>query len=184
MDKFKDKYRIPSARLQNWDYAASGKYFITICTEDRRHFFGEIKNKEMILNEIRLFTNVEWEKIQEIRPDMNIRLGEFIVMPDHFHGIIIIGENEFNSNDGSIDAMNRVYTRKNKFGPQSKNIGSIIRGFKSAITSFAKKNNIEFGWQERFHDRVIRSHDEYERISEYIKNNPLNWKRNKFKIER
>ena len=96
MDKFKNKYRIPSARLQNWDYGSPGLYFITICTKDRIHYFGEIENDEMVLYELGLIVNAEWEKTLEIRPDMNLELGEFITMPNHFHAIIMIGDNRFN----------------------------------------------------------------------------------------
>lgn len=191
MDKFKNKYRIPSARLQNWDYGSPGLYFITICTKDRNHYFGEIENDEMVLNELGLIVNSEWEKTPEIRPDMNLELGEYITMPNHFHAIIMIGENRFNAirrddmhgvsdapQPKEKDAMHGVST--NKFGPQSKNLASIIRGFKSAVTTASKKLNIEFCWQERFHDHIIRNHDELIRISNYIKTNPQNWKRDKF----
>ena len=114
---------------------------------------------------------------------MNLELGEFVVMPNHFHGIMIIGENEFNGED----AMHCVSTSHaaqpataNKFGAQSKNLGSIMRGFKSSVTTHAKILNIEFGWQARYHDHIIRSHDEFVRISNYILNNPNNWKDDKF----
>ena len=179
MDKFKNTYRIQSARLQNWDYGSPGFYFITICTEGREHYFGKIQNAEMILNELGSIVNSEWIKTPALRPDMNLELDEFITMPNHFHGIILIGENEFN---GGRDAMHRVSTNEtiNKFGPQSKNLGSIIRGFKSSVTTAAKKLNIEFGWQERFHDHIIRSQKELMRISHYIMNNPNNWKDDKF----
>jgi putative transposase len=195
MDKFKNKYRIQSARLQNWDYGSSGMYFITICTKNRKHYFGEIINDEMILNELGLITNAEWLKTPEIRPDMNLSLSEFVIMPNHFHGIIMIGDNQFNRNDihrhhhgrGAMHGVSTTTDTKdatvetdinaptNKFGPQTKNLGSIVRGFKSAVTTFARKNNLEFDWQERFHDHIIRNHDEYLRISNYIINNPPNW---------
>jgi len=199
MDKFKNKYRIPSGRLQNWNYGSPGLYFITICTKDRNHYFGEIENDVMVLNELGLIVNSEWAKTPEIRPDMNLELGEYITMPNHFHAIIMIGENRFNDairtdamhgvsemTDGvsdapqskEIDAMHGVYT--NKFGPQSKNLASIMRGFKSAVTTASKKLNIEFCWQARFHDHIIRNHDELIRISNYIKTNPQNWKGDKF----
>src|SRR6478609_8384557 len=99
MDKFKNKYRIPSTRLQNWNYGAMGSYFITICTKNRDHFFGEIVEKEMHLNDIGKKVEEEWLKTLELRPDMNLELGNFVVMPNHFHGILIIGENEFNRSD-------------------------------------------------------------------------------------
>ena len=170
MDKFKNKYRIASARLQNWDYGSPGLYFITICTKDREQYFGKIENDEMVLNELGLIVNSEWLRTPEIRPDMNLESGEFITMPNHFHAIIMIGENQYNSQR----------TNTNKFGPQSKNLGSIIRGFKSSVTTQAKKLNIEFGWQERFHDHIIRNHDELIRISNYIVSNVANWKQDKF----
>ncbi|MEO8414246.1 MAG: hypothetical protein ABI472_11335 [Ginsengibacter sp.] len=191
MDTFKNKYRIQSARLQNWDYGSPGLYFITICTKNRKHYFGEIKNGEMVLNELGLIVNIEWEKTPEIRPDMNLELGEFITMPNHFHAVIMIGENKFNVHGGDAmhgcrdavhgcrDAMHGVSTA-NKFGPQSKNLGSIIRGFKSAVTTTARKLGVEFGWQARFHDHIIRNHNELIRISNYIIANPRNWKDDKF----
>ncbi|MEO9205667.1 MAG: hypothetical protein ABI296_08155 [Gammaproteobacteria bacterium] len=181
MDKFQNKYRIPSARLQNWNYGSPGFYFITVCTRNREHYFGEIFNDQMILNELGTIVQSEWIKSPEIRPDMNLELGEFVVMPNHFHGIMIIGENEFNCVDDCRDAMHRVFTTPtNKFGPQSKNLGSIMRGFKSSVTTHSKILKIEFAWQERYHDHIIRSHDEFERISNYILNNPNNWTDDKF----
>jgi hypothetical protein len=71
----------------------------------------------------------------------------------------------------------------NKFGPQSKNLASVIRGFKSSVTMHAKKMNRPFQWQDRFHDHIIRNQDEYLRISQYIQNNPAKWKEDKFYIE-
>jgi putative transposase len=97
-------------------------------------------------------------------------------MPNHFHAIIMIGENRFNT---QFEMKNNV-TRTNKFGPQSKNSGSIMRGFKSAVTTTSKILNIEFGWQARFHDHIIRNHNELISISNYIKTNPQNWKGDKF----
>ncbi len=177
-DKFKDKYRIESARLKNWDYGSKANYFVTICTKNREYFFGNIRNGEMVLNDIGIIVESEWEKSFEMRPDMNLFMGEYIVMPNHFHGIIGIGDNEYNSNRESNcrDAMHHVST----FGPQSKNLSSIIRGFKSGVTVGARLINPDFGWQARFHDHIIRDHNSFIRISEYIKNNPRNWHGDRF----
>ncbi len=221
---FKNKYRISSTRLQTWNYANAGMYFITICTANRVCHFGEIVNgtahTQIQLTEIGETAHTEWLKCVELRPDMNLELAEFVVMPNHFHGIIMIGENKYNRGDGNgdhhgdrngdrngnrnrdgdndgrdamhrvstgIDTPNRVPTvvtndnpAKNKFGPQSKNLGSIIRGYKSAVTTHARKNNIAFDWQPRFHDHIIRSMDEYHRIANYILNNPRQWQKDKF----
>lgn len=181
MNKYQNKYRIPSTRLQNWDYGAIGSYFVTICTQNRKHFFGEIVQNEMILNSIGKKVEEEWLKTIELRPDMNLELGNFVVMPNHFHGIMIIGKNEFNSDSG--------LNSKNKFAPQSKNLASIIRGFKSAVTTYSRKDAMycvsindcsNFGWQPRFHDHIIRNSFEFERIQNYIANNVENWDKDKF----
>lgn len=182
--KYKNKYRIPSARLQTWDYGSNAAYFITICTQNREHYFGEIANNEMQLSEIGKIAQSEWLKTFEIRPDMNLEMGEYVVMPNHFHAVVMIGGNEFNSGNGfGRDAMHRVSTDhgpNNTFGPQTKNLASIVRGFKSAVTMQARLIHSDFGWQSRFHDHIIRNTESFERIQNYISNNPLNWKEDKF----
>ncbi|MEX0966062.1 MAG: hypothetical protein WD077_02410 [Bacteroidia bacterium] len=81
-DLFRDKYRISSARLQSWNYGNEGMHFITICTANREHFFGEIEKGRMHLSDMGRIAEKEWNKTPELRPDMNLELGEFIVMPD------------------------------------------------------------------------------------------------------
>jgi REP element-mobilizing transposase RayT len=90
MDKFKSKYRIPSTRLQNWNYGWNGKYFVTICTYGREWFFGKIQNSEMILSEIGYMASHYWYSIPEHFPF--VILDAFVVMPNHIHGIIIINK--------------------------------------------------------------------------------------------
>ena len=97
MSLFKNKYRIEPARLKNWDYGSEALYFVTICTKNRKHFFGEIVNDEMQLNEMGLIAHNEWFKTPDIRPDMNLELEAFQVMPNHIHGIIHIGRNQYNT---------------------------------------------------------------------------------------
>ncbi|MEX1003671.1 MAG: hypothetical protein WDZ35_16245 [Crocinitomicaceae bacterium] len=115
-----------SIRLKGYDYSTAGAYFITLCTQDRAPLFGEIAGGEMMLNEYGNIALEEWHKTPDIRP--NIGLGEFIVMPDHMHGIIIInysekGESQSNSKDF-----------KAEFKSPSKNLGAIIRGYKGAVS--------------------------------------------------
>jgi REP element-mobilizing transposase RayT len=201
MKKFKNKYRIPSARLQNWDYGAAALYFITICTQNRVHYFGVVRDGQMQLSDIGKIVESEWLKTFTIRQDMNLWPGEHVVMPNHFHAIIGIGVNKYNTHSvagcdkkwgterGFVrdrDAMHRVSTShqsasqpshpKNQFGPQSKNLASIIRGFKSSVTIGARKINPGFQWQSRFHDHIIRNNISFQKISNYIINNPINWK--------
>jgi len=198
MDKYKNKYRIPTNRLLNYDYGTSGCYHITICTKNRICYFGEICDGQMQLSEIGKIAKTEWLKTTELRCDMNLWLDEFVVMPNHFHGIIGIGNNPYNA--PRRDAMHCVSTipthcvpiipphcaskipsstilqpYKNNFGPQSKNLASIIRGFKIAVTTYAKKHNIDFAWQERFHDSIIHDNNGLNCVREYIINNPQKW---------
>lgn len=152
-------------------------YFVTICTANRECYFGDSVNSQIRLSELGKIAESEWIKTVELRPDMNLELGEFVIMPNHVHGIIVIGKNSYNQTN-CRDAMHRASTKtqttKNSFGAQSKNLASIIRGYKSAVTTYARKNNTSFGWQSRFHDHIIFSIDDYQRISNYILNNPAN----------
>ncbi|MCW3094256.1 MAG: hypothetical protein JWP81_5325 [Ferruginibacter sp.] len=180
--KYKNKYRIPSARLKNWDYGSNAAYFVTICTKQRKHFFGEIVDEKMQLNALGEIAEREWIKSVALRPDMNLELGEFTVMPNHFHGIMIIGKNDYNMGY-CRDAMHCVSTTAtiNQFGPQSKNLSSILRGYKSAVTTQANKmGHVNFAWQPRFYDIIIRNAESFERIQNYIFDNPSNWKGDKF----
>lgn len=167
---FNNKYRIPSARLQSWNYANEGIYFITICTKDRQPYFGNINESVLIPNEIGKIAWEEWFKTAEMRQDMNIELGEFVVMPNHVHGIVMIGNNAFNKN-----LYSNHLEVQNQFAPQSKNLAAIIRGYKASVSAYAKMNNIIFDWQSRFHEHIVRTEETYKTIANYIVNNPSKW---------
>jgi len=197
-DKFQDKYRIPSARLQNWDYGSNAIYFVTICTQGRELYFGEISNQKIGLSEIGEIAHRFWNEIPNHFPF--VELGEFVVMPNHVHGIIIIDKpNGGNGNaipNATLETRKTVETQNfaslqspppsqqhhhaNTFGPQSQNLASIIRGYKAGVKKYATLNRIDFAWQSRFHDHIIRNNDSFQRISDYILNNPLNWTEDKF----
>ena len=184
MDKYQKKYRIHSIRLPNWNYGNASLYFVTICRQKMVHFFGEIVKEEIILSEIGGIVKTEWLKTFMLRPDMNLWIGEFMIMPNHFHAIIGIGSNVYNIENGDAkhgDAKHRVSTIvPNQFGPQSKNLASIIRGFKSSVSILARKTNPNFHWQTRFYDHIIRNDKSFQTISDYIINNPTNWNKDKF----
>ncbi|MGQ1911250.1 transposase [Marinifilum sp. RC60d5] len=183
-EKFQGKYRIKSARLENWDYSENAAYFITICTQNRESYFGDLSKGKMILSEIGEIVDAECLKTFEMRPDMNLMMDAYVVMPNHFHGIVTIGDNPYNTElvVKHRDAMHcaSTDTTKNKFGPQSKNLASIIRGFKIGVTKHARKIHADFEWQSRFHDHILRNDKSFQRIRDYIKNNPLAWAKDKF----
>jgi putative transposase len=108
-------------------------------------------------------------------------------MPNHFHGILIIGNNQFNQNltynNDKLEVEENAPLNigpVNQFGPQSKNLAAIIRGFKASVTSYAIQHEIMFGWQSRYHDHIIRDYVSYLKIANYIIGNPENWKEDKF----
>ena len=112
LDRFKNKYRIQSARAQWWDYGWNGSYFITICTHEKEHYFGEIVDGGMVLSDIGKIAQTEWLKTFGIRPDMNLWMGEYVIMPNHFHAIIGIGINPFNTKHKSQNEINCLTERR------------------------------------------------------------------------
>lgn len=187
-DEFQNKYRISSARLQNWDYTSEGAYFITICTKDRLHFFGEIENKKMTLSNIGVIADLLWHEIKN--HVKNIELGEFVVMPNHVHGILILNNNGMDGTDrtdGIVETLHQTSTipvttthtttthTNVKNIPKSNSVSTIIRSYKSAVTKHCNRLGFEFAWQARFHDHIIRNAREFKNIQNYIANNPMNW---------
>jgi REP element-mobilizing transposase RayT len=209
-EKFANKYRIPTTRLKNWDYRRNAAYFVTICTQNRGHYFGNIVNGEMNLSGVGIIADVLWYEIKN--HSKIIELDEFVVMPNHIHGILIIHSNTVDddgsvgNNDGSggVETLHATSLRSQQSTPvkqpeppsQPPHIGKnqtmanicpkpgslsvIVRSYKSAVTKHANRLGFQFAWQSRFHDHIIRNQDEFQRIREYIINNPKNWTNDKF----
>ncbi|MCI0729104.1 MAG: hypothetical protein L0332_20625, partial [Chloroflexi bacterium] len=180
MDKYKGKYRIPSARWGAWDYGANAPYFITICTKTRSHDFGTIVAGEMNLTSIGRAAEDCWSAIPDHFPF--VVLDEFVVMPNHMHGILVIDKPADTAapavetqDFASLQSPPPPSGPQNKFGPQSKNLASIVRGYKIGVTKYSQEHDIPFQWQPRYHDHVIRNAEELERIRHYIRTNPQNW---------
>jgi REP element-mobilizing transposase RayT len=172
MDKYTGKYRILSARWASWDYGSNAAYFVTICTADHLHYFGQIADGEMVLTALGRAAWECWHAIPSHFPF--VVLDEFVVMPNHTHGILVIDKSE----PGRVETQNLASlrpVRQNRFGPQSQNLASIVRGFKIGVTKYATQNQITFAWQARYHDHVIRNTEEHERIRQYIAENPRKW---------
>jgi REP element-mobilizing transposase RayT len=187
-DLFDNKYRVKTARHPAWNYGWQGSYFITICTKDQECYFGSVKALEMHLSDVGKIVQQEWTRTADLRVDMNLDVSCYTIMPNHFHAIVTIGENRYNST--RRDAMHRVSTptadvlfaSANRYGSQRKNLASIVRGFKSAVTNRARRINSDFSWQPQYHEHIIKSEEAYFRIKQYIADNPLLWKQDKFYI--
>lgn len=196
--KYKNKYRVPSARAQWWDYGRAGAYFITICTEGRRHYFGAISaDGTQQLSHIGIIADVFWHEIPHHA--RRVELGAFVVMPNHVHGILILHHED---NIGDVNKMEvkdavetpplidpfvvknnpeKLYDAHYRFQNQGKNtISSIVGSYKSAVTKHSRRLGLDFSWQVRFHDYIIRNDGEYQRINDYIEGNPANWAEDKF----
>ncbi len=134
-NKFKWIYNPKSNRLQDFNYWSNGWYFITICTKDRQNYFGEILNWEMILNNI---WKIAEKYYLEITPHFPfVILDEFIIMPNHIHGIIIISQDPW-----SVETKNFLSLQQQWQMPKwtSRTIWSIIRWFKIGITKHIREN--------------------------------------------
>jgi hypothetical protein len=199
-EKYQNKYRIASARLQTWDYGWNAAYFVTICTQNRECFFGNIVDGNMHLSETGIIAHKFWMEIPNHFPF--VKLGEFIVMPNHVHGIVIIDKLDGNryenvgtpklgvptapaiTNPGG--AAENIQYSENPIYPKSKSggkneqwkpgtLGVIINQYKRICTIHARKTHSEFGWQPRFYDIIIRNDRAFHAISKYIINNPAKW---------
>jgi len=166
---YKDKYRINSARRSGYDYSQAGGYFITICAKSREHSFGNIQlatdaltNAYLIGNELAVQAWNCWQAIPQHFPF--VESDAFVVMPDHVHGVLFINR--------PADYPKRSETH---FGPRSDNLASIIRGFKVGVKAWSTRQGINFNWQPRYYDRIIRNELELEKIRTYIQDNPNRW---------
>ena len=181
-DRFRDKYRIKSARIRNWDYRWNASYFVTICTGDRKCCFGEIENKMVKLSEIGILADKFWSEIPV--HFQYVKLDEYIIMPNHIHGILIIDKP-----DDSVEALhatslpeycNAIDKNKNlkmaNISPKKGSLATIIRSYKSIVTKNARIIHPDFAWQSRFHDHIIRDQKSLDNIRVYIKENPEKWK--------
>ena len=161
-------------RWSKWDYRSKGAYFITINTSARIRFFGSIKKSlhpssyslSLLNSYLKKSTIAQtvfdyWHEIPDHYP--YVELDTFVIMPDHIHGILIFDK-------PPLDRWEPT-----SFGPQKNNLPDIIRAFKGSVKRWANKNQIQFKWQSRYHDRVIRDHEEMERIRKYIQLNPYKW---------
>jgi len=166
---FRGKYRIPSIRLKEWDYRRSALYFITICSKDMKCFFGNIVEGHMNLNNLGKFAFEYMENININKK--NARVINHIVMPNHVHALIKL--------------KNPTLKKKtNEFGPLIPgSLSALINQYKGRITKYANTNDLPWdGWHERFHDHIVRDVNQYEKIDNYISNNPRNWKSDRYNI--
>jgi REP element-mobilizing transposase RayT len=187
-DRFQNKYRIPPARAQWWDYGNNSAYFITICTKNKQPFFGDILNGKMQLSELGKIAEHIYLQITKQFPF--IILDEFIIMPDHFHCIIIINnpppavqtrfiasqENDPINNSNSLESKKLPGGITGTKNPMlNDNLSRAIRWYKGRTTFECRKIHADFEWQTLFHDHIIRDETSFQNIKTYIIDNPKTW---------
>ena len=200
MALYKNKYRIESARWHNWNYANAAAYYVTICTKDRAHFFGTCVRERMCLNEIGALAWQFWQEIPQHFP--HVQLDQFVIMPNHVHGIIIIQPSPVETLHCNVSTIthcnvsaikqcsvstsqtNNFNQKMSEISPKSGSLSTIIRSYKSACSKHIRLQfpEAKFAWQSRFHDRVIRNEQEYYAIANYIHDNPKNWNKDELYI--
>jgi REP element-mobilizing transposase RayT len=159
-----------SIRLADYDYSAEGGYYITIVTQGRVCLFGEVIDGNMHLNDFGKIVWEEWFRSTNIRHEIELDMDEFVVMPNHIHGIVYIIDDQ-----GRGD---RPVAPTKPTGPPPKSIGSFVAGYKSAVTKRINilRNTPAFPvWQRNYYDHIITSELDYYNIANYINSNPLNW---------
>jgi REP element-mobilizing transposase RayT len=198
-----------SARLKDYDYTGEGAYFITICVESRKCLFGVVEVQEMVLNEKGRIAQICWIEINN--HFNNIMLDEYIIMPNHVHGIIIVGNNHGcsahedrcavhegrcsakNDHDRQTNDNRNHHINRNNHGcslrslKRSRNmelIPKIISQYKSSVTRLMRNDlgsNIKI-WQRSFYDHIIRDEKDLNRIRKYIIENPANWEKDEYTV--
>jgi len=164
-----------SIRLKGYDYTQAGAYFVTICTKDRACLFGDVADGVMRLNQMGHIVRQCWLAIPDHFP--HVLLDEFVVMPNHVHGILVImPTHDVGATHASPLQNDDTPTRPR--GPQPRSVASIVGSFKSAA---AKRINEHRGtpgapiWQRNYYEHIIRDDESLNRIRQYIAENPLHW---------
>ncbi len=142
-------------RCLNFNYDSNGCYFVTICVKHRFNIFGDIEDGEIYLTDFGITANELWNEIPTHYPD--IKLGEYVVMSDHIHGILYIVGNRHACS---------LQTRR-----QNQKLPIVVGSYKSAVTKEINKTMF-FEWQKSFFDEIIKSKKEYLIIKKYIVDNP------------
>lgn len=173
-----------SIRLKGYDYAREGAYYVTVCTHDRRHLFGRVVDGVMHLSPIGQWAEQCWLAIPEHMPYVDI--ADFVIMPDHMHGIVVIRE-RLVAPDPPTPPANTERTMP-IVPPGS--LGHIMRAYKSAVTRNVYRAgllprgvvtpSIAEVWQRNYYEHIIRDEADWIRIADYIRDNPANWDRDRF----
>jgi putative transposase len=168
-----------SIRLAQYDYRRCGAYFVTICTLNRECLFGEVTEGEMRLSDAGLVACDEWLRSGDMRRE--VELDQFVIMPNHLHGIVVIVDADGRRNDGDAPAGDHPAAGIHRTPLQrlaGASLGALINGYKAAVTRSLTAAHAISGasvWQRNYYEHVIRNDEELQRIRQYIVDNPAKW---------
>jgi putative transposase len=156
-------------RLLGYDYSQCGHYFITTCVNDRCCVFGDVDNFEMKLNNLGRIVKNQW--LWLAKQYSYVELDEFVVMPNHVHGIIINNQNHVGTGrDLSLRDAGLFQSVKIKPLPE------LVGAFKTTSSKLIHEKGVsDFKWQRSYYDHIICDDDALDNIREYIMNNPVQW---------
>lgn len=175
-----DVHHRQSIRLREYDYAAEGAYFVTICVHQRECLLGQVMDGVMVLNPAGEAVRVVWEGLPA--RFTKVALDAFVLMPNHFHGVIIIEGSRPATDRGAMNCAPTPPVGARFIAPgfpgasnHRLTLGEIVRTFKAASTRMIRRDLMpEFSWQRNYYERIIRD-DELDRVRRYIGENPLRW---------
>jgi putative transposase len=173
MTMAENESRRRSIRVQGYDYAGVGGYFVTVVAFQRKCTFGGIVKGEIRLNAIGKIVEECWDEIPLHFP--NAEIDAFVIMPNHIHGIIYIFDNSRTGVGATHASPLQNYPLPPR-GPWPGSLGAIVGSFKSSVTRRAhRESNATHIWQRNYYEHIIRDQTDTQRIAGYIAVNPLKW---------
>ena len=173
-----DRYRRRSIRLQGYDYTSPNAYFVTICSYNHESLFGDVKMDKIVLNQFGRIIFEKWNQIPKYFK--NTQIDQFIIMPNHLHGIVIIVTAKHSSEEftESLNNKHKNASPSHPAGTMPDSVSSIIQNFKSVTTrkiNQIRKTSSAKLWQRNYYEHIVRNEKELNQIREYIIDNPLKW---------
>ncbi|MFH0894110.1 MAG: transposase [Bacteroidota bacterium] len=168
-----------SIRIKGYDYSKPGHYFITICTENRSCLFGNVHNRQMVLNDMGGMIGKVWNELPEHYP--YVALDAFVIMPNHVHGIIVLRPDPI-VGAGLKPARTKPARTKPARTIKRHALPEIVRGLKTfssrRINEIRNTPGVKL-WQRNYYEHIIRNENELYKIRKYIQENPLKWETDK-----
>ncbi len=168
------KHQRRSIRLRGYDYTQPGAYFVTVCTYRWKHMLGNVVDGRVVLNPFGKIVEEMWLKIADVRPHLS--MDEYVVMPNHVHGIVMIHTRP--ENVGATHWVAPTNKTDQPHGPAPDSLGAIIGQFKAVATKGVNRTRDTPGraiWQRNYYEHIIRNDKALNRIREYIHYNPRRW---------